>query len=190
VSTEVSVCQKTCDASKPDGSGDQVTCTGFCRCEPTCGGQCEATCCRLAFELHPPRCSVLRYDCQYRQTFMEHAECTAAATNNRTNNDLCICRAGYCGINISDDGHMVCGEGLGAPCMPCPRGSYKSLMSLAACELCRPGYSTLRVGATNKQECKPLCKNGSSSETGFEVCHVCGVVLPCASVLSTITLGV
>ena len=160
--TERSVCKKTCDASKDDGSGDQVQCTGFCRCEPACGGECEATCCRLAFELQPPRCSVLRYDCDFRQTFLEMSECNATT-------HLCTCGQGYCGMNVSGDSHMECGAGLGAPCMACPLGSYKSSVSLAACTLCGAGYSTLQVGATRKELCRPLCLNGTYSPTGIEV---------------------
>jgi hypothetical protein len=162
LSTERSVCKKTCDASKSDGSGDSVSCTGFCRCEPECGGQCEAACCRLAFDLQPPRCNVLRYDCDYRQTVLEGSECNATS-------HLCTCGAGQCGYNVSHDGHMVCVEGFGAPCMPCPPGSYKPSLSLAACSPCRPGYSTRSPGATRLEQCEPLCQNGTSSETGFEV---------------------
>jgi len=130
--------------------------------EPACGGECEATCCRLAFELQPPRCSVLRYDCDFRQTFLEMSECNATT-------HLCTCGQGYCGMNVSGDSHMECGAGLGAPCMACPLGSYKSSVSLAACTLCGAGYSTLQVGATRKELCRPLCLNGTYSPTGIEV---------------------
>lgn len=174
MATERSVCTKTCDASKADGSGDRVTCTGFCRCEPECGGSCEASCCRLAFDLQPPRCSVLRYDCDYRQTFLEQSECNAT-------NHLCTCGAGYCGYNVSEDGHMFCAEGLGAPCMPCPRGTYKPSVSLAACTPCKAGYSTLEFGARLAQECQPLCQNGSYSATGFEVSYHFGACVLCYS---------
>ena len=184
MSTEFSVCTKVCDAAKADGSGDSVTCTGFCRCEPSCGGSCLAMCCRLAWSLEPPGnlfqadpldptsawlipmhstgCSVLRYDCDYRQTFMEWSGCDPKT-------HLCTCGLGYCGYNVSDDGHMVCAGGFGAPCMACPRGSFKPNISLAACEPCGPGYSTKYVGATQKEDCLPLCSNGTASATGFEV---------------------
>ena len=119
-------------------------------------------CCRLAFDLDPPGCSVLRYDCDYRQTFMELSTCDASTR-------LCTCGLGYCGYNVSDDGHMVCVDGLGAPCMACPRGSFKTTTSLAACEACALGYSTLNAGASRKEDCLPLCPNGTSSDTGFEV---------------------
>lgn len=165
MSTERSVCTKVCDASKADGSGDAISCTGFCRCEPPCGETCEATCCRLAFELEPPGCSVLRYDCDYRQTFMEASEC-----DGRTH--LCTCGPGYCGYNVSDDGHMTCVDGLAAPCMACPRGSFKTTTSLAACESCGLGYSTLKSGALRKDQCLPLCANGTSSDTGLQVVSI------------------
>ena len=173
LNTEQSICKKTCDASKSDGSGDSVSCTGFCRCEPECGGQCETTCCRLAFELKPPGCKVLRYDCDFRQTILERSECNATS-------HLCTCAAGHCGYNVSQDGHMVCAEGFGAPCMPCPPGSYKPSLSLAACSPCSQGYSTRTAGAIRREDCEPLCKNGSSSATGFEVI---GIMYSCFSEL-------
>ena len=163
MSTEQSVCTKACDASKTDGSGDIVTCTGFCRCEPACGASCQTTCCRLAFDLNPANCSVLRYDCDFRQTFLEMAECDTATR-------LCTCGPGYCGYIVTDDGHMACAEGASAPCMACPLGTYKSNSSRAACTPCEPGYSTLQSGSVRQQECLPLCKNGTRSDTGFEVC--------------------
>jgi hypothetical protein len=163
MATERSVCTKTCDASKADGSGDSVKCTGFCRCEAECGGTCDASCCRLAFDLEPARCSVLRYDCDYRQTMLEHSHCN-------TSNHLCTCAAGYCGYNVSQDGHMLCTQGLGAPCMPCPRGTYKPSVSLSACTPCKPGHSTRQLGARQAHDCLPLCDNGTFSPSGFQVC--------------------
>lgn len=122
--------------------------------------------------IHRTGCSVLRYDCDYRQTFMEASACDAKT-------HLCTCGPGYCGYNVSDDGHMVCAEGFGAPCMACPRGSFKTSTSLAACEPCGPGYSTKYAGATQKEDCLPLCSNGTASATGFEVLpDACSVLLP------------
>ena len=168
IATAQSICSKTCDPSRPDGSGDLIKCTGLCRCEPTCGGQCSESCCQLAFDLQPTGCNVSRYDCDFQQTFLEKSVC-----NHTTH--LCTCGAGYCGYNISWDGHMECVAGLPAPCMPCPRGSYKPSTSLAACTACDAGYSTLHAGSKSGEDCLPLCPNGTFSANGFEPCTPCGL---------------
>lgn len=135
-------------------SGPQhVECTGFCRCEPDeCGGTCEATCCKLIFDRSPPACTVDQWDCSYRQTFAERSSCIAGRRHHvpvcaptrahappsgaacvrapvRSSPappaGVCACEAGFCGMGVSENGTLVCEEGAGAPCIPCPLGTYK-----------------------------------------------------------------
>ncbi|KAJ1492518.1 hypothetical protein T484DRAFT_1931036, partial [Baffinella frigidus] len=163
ISTEVSTCSKTCTAGVE--FDEHVECTGFCRCEPVgCDASCEATCCKLIFDRTPSMCTVDQWDCTYRQTFLELSSCLKG---------VCACEAGYCGMAVSEEGEISCEDGAGAPCIPCPRGTYKVERGLSACAPCPEGFITPREGSTSIDSCVRKCPPGSSSANGFEPCEPC-----------------
>ena len=159
--TSVSVCNKTCASGTPD----IVECTGYCRCEPICGGQCITKCCQLAYDFRPQNCNLSQGACTYQQVFYENSECGAQGQ--------CICSAGYCGLEVNQYAQQVCSEGQGAPCIPCPRGSYKPQPNISACTLCPPGKSTRNEGSLTSASCVPFCSNGSYSVSGLVPCQPC-----------------
>ena len=63
-------------------------------------------------------------------------DCIACPENSHTStsaSSLCLCKAGY--------------TGTAEACLPCARGSYKSILGSASCSLCKPG-SYSNAGAT------------------------------------------
>ncbi len=161
IKTEESVCSKTCDPAGPAS----IQCTGYCRCEPVCGGRCKTKCCKLAFNRNPPSCAVDQGDCLHDHVFYEHSECAP--------HGQCVCSPGFCGFEVTPHSEQLCKPGRAAPCMACPRGSFKPSPGTDACTPCPPGTSTRSEASSSAAACEPQCANGSFSATGVVPCQPC-----------------
>ena len=71
----------------------------------------------------------------------------------------CICNAGYTGLN-------------GAPCTPCPPGTYKSVSGSISCSLCGMGKYSNASAALSETQCSQ-CPRNSTSHSGSEVIQDC-----------------
>ena len=160
ISTETSTCSKNCN-----DKGQFVDCSGYCRCQPQCAGRCSASCCKLAYDPQPVGCDPSAGTCTFNHIFYDHSACNS--------NGTCECGAGYCGFEVDAFGSMACIDGLGAPCMACPLGSYKTTTGTHACHPCPNGTSTRTHGATSATNCERLCPPGYTGGGGFAPCTAC-----------------
>ncbi|CAG9325015.1 lztr1_7 [Blepharisma stoltei] len=83
-------------------------------------------------------------------------------------------------FNASDPFTIPCSTGTYLnDCIPCPEGTYSSLLNSAACVPCPVGTFGVSKGCSATEECYPCLFGTFSSEQGSSICKVCPAGMFC-----------